>query len=84
MHWLSLSVVSGGCSSMHYVSFSLPCLLLLQSMGSRCLGVSSAACRLSTVVLSSMWNLSGPGIEPMSPALAGKFLSTVPPGKSPP
>ena len=29
-----------------------------------------------------MWNLPRPGIEPMSPALAGGFLSTVPPGKS--
>ena len=29
-----------------------------------------------------MWNLSRPGIELMSPALAGEFLSTVPPGKS--
>ena len=29
-----------------------------------------------------MWNLPGPGIEPMSPALAGGFLTTVPPGKS--
>ena len=29
-----------------------------------------------------MWNLSRPGIKPMSPALAGGFLSTVPPGKS--
>ena len=28
-----------------------------------------------------MWDLPGPGIEPMSPALAGGFLSTVPPGK---
>ena len=29
-----------------------------------------------------MWNLSGVGIEPMSPALAGRFLATCPPGKS--
>ena len=29
-----------------------------------------------------MWNLPGPGIELMSPALAGVFLSTSPPGKS--
>ena len=27
-------------------------------------------------------HLPGPGIEPQSPALAGRFLSTVPPGKS--
>ena len=28
-----------------------------------------------------MWDLPGPGIEPVSPALAGRFLSTAPPGK---
>ena len=28
-----------------------------------------------------MWNLPGPGIESVSPALAGGFLSTGPPGK---
>ena len=27
-----------------------------------------------------MWNLPRPGIEPMSPALAGEFLATGPPG----
>ena len=29
-----------------------------------------------------MWDLPGPGIEPVSPALAGGFLTTVPLGKS--
>ena len=29
-----------------------------------------------------MWQLPGPGIEPMSPALAGGFLTTGPPGES--
>ena len=29
-----------------------------------------------------MWDLPGPGLKPMSPALAGGFLTTVPPGKS--
>ena len=28
-----------------------------------------------------MWDLPGPRLEPMSPALAGGFLTTVPPGK---
>ena len=28
-----------------------------------------------------MWDLPGPGLEPVSPALAGRFLTTVPPGK---
>ena len=29
-----------------------------------------------------MWDLPGPGIEPVSPALTSRFLTTVPPGKS--
>ena len=28
-----------------------------------------------------MWNLPGLGLEPVSPALAGGFLTTAPPGK---
>ena len=28
------------------------------------------------------WHDPGPGLEPVSPALAGGFLTTVPPGKS--
>ena len=31
--------------------------------------------------LSCMWDLPGPGIKPMPPALAGRFLPTEPPGK---
>ena len=30
-----------------------------------------------------MWDLPGPELEPMSPALAGGLLTTAPPGKSP-
>ena len=30
-----------------------------------------------------MWNLPGPGIKPVSPALAGDFLTTEAPEKSP-
>ena len=29
-----------------------------------------------------MWDLPRPGLKPMYPALAGGFLTTVPPGKS--
>ena len=28
-----------------------------------------------------MWDLPEPGLEPVSPALAGGFLTTAPPGK---
>ena len=30
-----------------------------------------------------MWDLPGPGLKPMSLALAGGFLTTAPPGKPP-
>ena len=32
-------------------------------------------------LLCGMWDLPGPGLEFMSPALAGEFLTTAPPGK---
>ena len=31
--------------------------------------------------LSSMWDPPRPGLEPVSPALAGRFSTTAPPGK---
>ena len=33
-------------------------------------------------MLRSMWDLPRAGLKPVSPALAGRFLTTVPPGKS--
>ena len=65
---------------------------LLQSRGSRPLGFSSCgsqapehrlnSCGAWAQLLHSMWNLSGPEFEPMSPALAGGFFTTKPPRKS--
>ena len=68
MHRLSLAVGSR--------SYSLRWLLLLQRVGS-----VFVALRLSR--FHSMWNLPGPGIEPVSPALVDGFLTTRPPGKPP-
>ena len=80
-HRLSLVVASGGYSSLRCAGFSLQWLLLLQSTGSRRAGFSSCGARAQ--LLHSMWDLPGSGLEPVSPALAGRFLTTVPPGKSP-
>ena len=41
-----------------------------------------SSCGARAYLLRGMWDLSGPGLEPVSPALAGGFLTTVPPGKS--
>ena len=45
-------------------------------------------CRLSSCgsrarLLRGMWDLPRPGLEPVSPALAGRFSTTAPPGKPP-
>ena len=91
LHWvfiaargLSLVAVRGGYSSLRW-------LLLLQSTGSRHTGFSSCAsralehrlssCSARAQLLRGMWDLPGPGNEPVSPALAGRLPTTVPPGK---
>ena len=57
---------SGGYSLLQCAGFSLRWLLLWWSTGSRRGG---------------MWDLPGPGLDPVSPALADRFLTTAPPGK---
>ena len=44
-------------------------LLLLQPQGPRALGLSS--CGAQALLLQGLWDLPGPGIKPMSLALAG-------------
>ena len=89
---LFLAVLCLCCCSQAFSSCSERGFLLLRSTGSRCLGFSScgsralehrlSSCGTWTLLLHGMWDLPGPGLEPMSPALAGGFLTTVPPGKS--
>ena len=53
----------------------------LSSCGSRDLERRLSSCGTRDQLLRGMWDLPGPGLEPVSPALAGGFLTTVPPGK---
>ena len=39
-----------------------------------------SSCGSRAQLLCGMWDLPRPGLEPMSPALAGRFSTTVPPG----
>ena len=54
----------------------------LSSCGSRALKHRLSSCSTRAWLLRGVWDLPGPGLEPMSPALAGGFLTTEPPGKS--
>ena len=38
-------------------------------------------CGSRAQLLRGMWDLPRPGLEPVSPALAGRLLTTTPPGK---
>ena len=40
-----------------------------------------SSCGSRAQLLSGMWDLPRPGLEPVSPALAGRFSTTAPPGK---
>ena len=89
---LSLVVASGSYSLLRCPGFSLRWLLLLQSTGSRHAGFSScdqralerrlSCCGTRASLPCRMWDLPGPGMEPVSPALAGGVLTTAPPRKS--
>ena len=76
----SLVVASGGYYSLRCMGFSWWRLLLLWSTGSR--HTSFSRWGTWAQLLCDVWDLPQPGIEPISPALAGRFLSTVPPGNS--
>ena len=90
---LSPVAASGGYSSLWRVGFSLQWPLPPWSTGSRRVGFGSWGSRALERRLSScgarvqpprnMWDPPRPGIEPVSPALAGGPLTTAPPGKSP-
>ena len=75
---LSLVVASRGCSSLLGMGFSLQCL---SCCGAQALDVRASA--VSARRLSVAHQLRPElGMEPMSPALAGRLLITVSPGKS--
>ena len=54
----------------------------LSSCGSQALESRLSSCGAWALLLCGMWDLPGPGLEPVSPALAGGFSTTAPPGES--
>ena len=53
----------------------------LSSCGSRALERRLSSCGVQAELLCGMWDLPGPGLEPVSTALAGGVLTSAPPGK---
>ena len=53
----------------------------LTNCGSLALERRLSSCGTRALLLHGLWDLPGPGLKPASPALAGGFLTTAPPGK---
>ena len=78
MRGLSLVVASGGHSSSWCAGLSLSRPLVAEhKLQTRRLSNRGLRAQL----LRGMWDLPRPGLEPVSPALAGRFSTTAPPGK---
>ena len=77
--------VLGLCCCVPAFSSCVPSLLgcsLLIVVASLVAEHGFSICGARALLPCSMWDLLGPGIEPVSSALAGRFLTTGPPAKS--
>ena len=77
---LSLVVASGGHSLSRCAGLSLSRPLVAEHRLQTC---RLSNCGSLAELLRGMWHLPRPGLEPASPALAGRFSTTAPPGKPP-
>ena len=76
---LSLVAASGGHSSSRCAGLSLSRPLVAEHRLQMC---SLSNCGSRAQLLRGMWDLPRPGLEPVCPALADRFSTTAPPGKS--
>ena len=81
MRGLSLVAASGGHSSSRCPGLSLSQPLFVAEHRLQTRRLSSCGSRAQS--LRGMWDLPRPGLEPVSPALAGRFSTTAPRGKPP-
>ena len=77
LHGLSLVAASGGYSAVavHWLLIAVASRCRAQALDHR-----PSSCGTQAWLLHSMWDLPRLGLEPMSPALAGGFFTTEPPG----
>ena len=79
--WRARAILRCGVWASHWGGFSCFGARLQGERASAVVAHSLGSCGMLAQLLHSMWNLPGSGIETMFPALAGGFLSAVPPGK---
>ena len=74
--------VSVAQSSCHEQGLFFSAVLRLLVAAASLVAELRLSCGARVWLLRGMWSLPGSGIQPVSSALAGRFLSTGPPGKS--
>ena len=91
--WQAGAILRCGARASHYSGFSccraralgtqasMGAVFRLCTCGSWALECRMSSCSAQTTLLCSMQDPPGPGIEPRSLALAGRFISTMPSGK---
>ena len=72
-----------GARASHCGGFSCCGARALGARASVVMARGLSSCGTRAKLLCGMWDLPGQGMKPVSPALAGGFLTTAPPGKSP-
>ena len=79
MRGLSLVAASGGPL---FITVCGPLTIVASLVAERRLQTRRlSSCGSRAQLLRGMWDLPRPGLEPMCPASAGRFLTTTPPGK---
>ena len=81
LHWVFIAVrgLLSSCSEWGLLFVAVRGLLI--AVGSLVAEHRLSSCGTRAQLLCSMWNPPGPGLKPMSPALAGRLPTTAPPGK---
>ena len=82
--WRVGATLCCGARASHCSGFSCCGVWALGMLASVVVARGLSSCGTQAQLLCGMWDLPGPGIEPVSLALAGRFLTTAPPGKSVP
>ena len=83
LSWVFLAVrASSSCGKWGLLSVAvLRLLTVMLLLWSRVLQHRLSSCGAGAQMLCGTWDLPRPGMEPTSPALAGGFFTTEPPGK---
>ena len=79
--WRAGATLPCGVRASHCDRFSCCGAWALGARASVVVAQGLSSCDARAQLLCGMWDLPGPGLEPMSPALAGGFPTTAPPEK---